>query len=539
MAKSLPKTSLVNISVEEENLASIPFAVLERRVGKQIGKLELKGTKTLPDGTKAEVLWQVQGNNELGLPTELDLDIFVALGVLTFQNNLSKTVSFTGREIAKQLGMSTVHGKFYQRLKLAMDRFIPLRFRALTSTDRHEDIKWLNIFQEASFTLDRTTGRCSGSVTWTDKIIHSMDAGLFRLLDAGRYCDLDGITAKHMYRFLAMAFEKTDLVVVDARKLATEHLGVVNVPQYLSRLMQTLEPAFEQLIRIEVLGAFHVVCAANWELALRRHASYVPYGKMLLSEAAQPSPELRRMQISKRLEKTGLHPKIWESALESASLPAEFYALQRIAATMEILREQGVLPQVAGSVLRNILEGSPSQEGEGRELLDWCEIALDICREKQQSGQKLKNPAGFVIKLVKDPVARTRLVSAARLETFQKRFRERERAAERQEQEILQRSRILDYEAHCHTLSQRIWQDLSEEQRQALRKSTRDALQAQGRLERLPAAAREQEIEEAILAELGRKEAPSFERWEIRQSVQQAVLPFAEAAQERDFIVPG
>ena len=85
----------------------------------------------LPDGTEVHVSWQVQGNSELGLPTEQDLDIFVALGVLTFQNNFAKTVTFTGREIAKILGIQSVHGKFYQRLKMAMDRFIPLRFRGI------------------------------------------------------------------------------------------------------------------------------------------------------------------------------------------------------------------------------------------------------------------------------------------------------------------------------------------------------------------------------------------------------------------------
>ena len=78
-AKVSPKTSLMNLSVEEENLAAIPFAVLERRVGKRVGKIEINGAKTLPDGTKVRVVWQVQGNAELGLPTEQDLDIFVAL----------------------------------------------------------------------------------------------------------------------------------------------------------------------------------------------------------------------------------------------------------------------------------------------------------------------------------------------------------------------------------------------------------------------------------------------------------------------------
>jgi hypothetical protein len=116
--------------------------------------------------------------------------------VLTFRNNFAKTISFTGREIARILDIHSVHGKLYQRLKLAMDRFIPLRFRALTETDQQEEVKWLNVFQEASFSLDRTTNRFTGVITWTDKLIQSMDLGFFRAIDARRFMQLDGITAK-------------------------------------------------------------------------------------------------------------------------------------------------------------------------------------------------------------------------------------------------------------------------------------------------------------------------------------------------------
>jgi hypothetical protein len=124
--KSLPRAQLIKLSVEEENLASIPFAVLESRVGKRVGKIDIEGRKVLSDGSEIRVRWQVRGNTELGLPTEQDLDIFVALGVLTFQSGFSKTVSFTGRELARILNISGVHGRFYHRLRLAMDSLYPL-----------------------------------------------------------------------------------------------------------------------------------------------------------------------------------------------------------------------------------------------------------------------------------------------------------------------------------------------------------------------------------------------------------------------------
>ena len=383
------KPSLLNLSVEEQNLASIPFAVLERRVGKTIGKVEFEGKKLLPDGTEVRVMWQIQGNNELGLPTEQDLDIFVALGVLTFQNNFQKTVSFTGREIAKILN-SNVHGKFYQRLKMAMDRFIPLRFRAITTSDRQEEVKWLNVFQEASFSLDRSTGRCVGTVTWTDKLIRSMDSGFFRLLDASRYMELDGITAKHMYRFLAVAFEKTDLLVIDARTLATQNLGILNLPKYFSRLLQTLEPAFDQLIRLQILASYHVVLSEEWKIALHRHPSYVPATQTLVLESSAGSPELQRAQLVKLLEKTGFTGKLIDMVVPDVPRQDDFCTVQRAVRLLGSMKEHEVLPHVAMSFIRRALELG-ANEGEGRDCLDTIEMAIDVCRQKRESGQILRN----------------------------------------------------------------------------------------------------------------------------------------------------
>src|SRR5579872_4939478 len=358
--KISPKSSLMNLSVEEENLAAIPFAVLERRVGKRVGKIEISGSKTLPDGSTARVTWQVQGNNELGLPTEQDLDIFVALGVLTFRNDFAKTVTFTGREIARILDIGAVHGKFYKRLKLAMDRFIPLRFRALMENEQHQEVKWCNVFQEASFSLNRTTGRCTGSVTWTDKLIQSMDSGFFRLLDAGRYMELDGITAKHLYRFLAVAFAKTNVVVIDARQLATEHLGILNPPKYLSRLMQTLEPAFEQLIRIQVLGSYQVVSSEDWRIALHKHADYVSERKTLQAHGNLVDPEARRAECLERLQQGGVPAKTAAAWCQAASTAVDFHVLDRCVRLLQAMREEEVLPHVAASIIRNAMDAGAS-----------------------------------------------------------------------------------------------------------------------------------------------------------------------------------
>jgi hypothetical protein len=526
MSKLVPKPSLLHLSVEEENLAAIPFAVLERRVGKRIGKLQIEGTKLLPDGTEVLVSWQVQGNAELGLPTEQDLDIFVALGVLTFQNNFAKTVTFTGREIAKILGIQSVHGKFYQRLKIAMDRFIPLRFRGLAATDRHEDVKWLNVFQEASFTLDRDTGRCVGSVTWTDKLIQSMNSGFFRVLDAGRYMELDGITGKHLYRFLAVAFEKTDMILMDARKLAIEHLGIVSPPKYLSRLMQTLEPAFDQLIRIEVLGSYHIVEAERWEIALRRHRNYVPERKILLSPDPDDTRELNQVYCMKRLEKASVPEKLAQRYCEAAKTKAEFYQLERAARLLEALVDNGVVIHVGLSLIRNALDAGV-MTAEGLRALDICEIALDTCRQKKTAGQRMKNPAGLLVKLMKDPDS---LLGKEVIDSARKAFRQQEQAIFAQQEVAEQRALVMEYEQYRDETARLLFEELPDSTRVNLRKEKIELFRQQGRYDKLDVKAREQEIDNLICHDIARREVPPFEKWYIRRRAQQAVLPFGTGA---------
>ena len=519
------KPTLANLSVEEENLAAIPFAVLERRVGK-VSKIEINGTKILPDGTEMQVTWQVQGNQDLGLPTEQDLDIFVVLGMLTFSNNFAKTVTFTGRQIAKMLNISSVHGKFYQRLKLAMDRFISLRFRAISITDQQEDVKWLNLFQECFFSLDYRSGRCVGSVTWTDKLIQAMDSGFFRVLDAGRYMELDGLTAKHLYRYLAVEFEKTDLVVIDARKLCQQHLGILTPPQYLSRLMQTLEPAFDQLARIHVIGSYHIVSSADWSIALHRHPQYVSARKTLLAQDGNSGAvEIQRDNLVTALEQAGF------TSAEAAALSAEsiesrtkLYRMERALRILEGMRSQGVMQHVAVGLVRNGL----SEDSASGDLLDWCEIAVEICRQKQEGGQKLRNGGGFIVKLIKDTEARRKAVSEGAEAAWKERFRQRMQTALRQEEENQRRIEIQEYERFRHEEATRLFTDMADDKRKSLRKEKLDLLKQQGRYDRISPDAREAEADNLVMMDLARTEMPPYEKWYMRKRVQQTLLPFGQ-----------
>jgi hypothetical protein len=319
--------------------------------------------------------------------------------------------------------------------------------------------------------------------------------------------------------------EQTELVLIDTRRLATEHLGILNVPKYFSRLMQTIEPALDQLIRIGVLGTYHVVSAADWSIALHRHSSYVPERKALLAEGGANSPELTRVFCARALERAGLTPEAAAEYAAAATTEEQVWALRRLTEVIEAMKQEGVLPQIALQTLRRVLElGATSSEG--RDYLDWCEIAVEVCAQKKRSGQKLRNSAGLLMKIVKDPAARGRLVSEDLAATLLERFRQRERAALRQREENEKRAEVLEYEQYCRAAAQELFAEMTASARQAARKEKAEALRQQDRFERLSSEMREAEIDELIVQELARKEVPSFEKWLLRKRARQTVLPF-------------
>ena len=509
---------VVNFAVEEENFATIPFAILERRVGRS-EKIEVRGQKIALDGTQTDVVWQVQGSSDHGLPTEHDLDIFIAIGVLTFRNNFQKTVVFTGAEIARILGISYQHGRFYQRLKLAMERFVPLRFRAVAENENQEQIKWRNVFQEASFSLDKKTGRCIGTITWTDKLIDSMDGGFFRLLDANRYMQLDGITPKHLYRFIAVQFEKLDTVLIDARRLAQDHLGILTPPKYFSRLMQTLEPAFEQLRAIRVLGSWHIVSTKEWRLALTRHPDYIPERKMLFNTAPAHDPVAHRAYCQTLLQEAGMSASHSTLYVEKASTAAEFYLLERASRVLQSMQAEEVALHVALSFAKKSLDCECINQM--RSQLDIQELAVEVCRQKKVSRQSLNNPAGLIVKLIKDKEARDKLVHKDVQISLLEKYSRREQNVIGKWKDDEERDRILEYETFRDQVARRIYDEMPDATRSALKQEKRTSLglgrgSAAGQLEHL--------VDLEILQEIGKQEVPSYERWLMRQRAQQSIF---------------
>ena len=104
---------------------------------------------------------------------------------------------------------------------------------------------------------------------------------------------------------------------------------------------------------------------------------------------------MMRAHCRRQLERTGMPPQLASNYSEAATRE-QFLELERAWNLLEALREEEVLPHVAVSLIRKALDGG------GADLLDWCEIAVESAGTKS-AGQQFKNPAGFLIKLIRDP----------------------------------------------------------------------------------------------------------------------------------------
>lgn len=107
------------------------------------------------------------------------------------------------------------------------------------------------------------------------------------------------------------------------------------------------------------------------------------------------------------------------------------------------------------------------------------------------------------------------------------RYRQRERAILRQNQEVEERALILEYEQFRQATALQLFEQLSDSSKQTLTKEKSDWLRREGRLEKMTPEVREHEVMDLILQDLAKNDVPPYSKWLLRKRAGQAVLPFA------------
>jgi hypothetical protein len=272
------------------------------------------------------------------------------------------------------------------------------------------------------------------------------------------------------------------------------------------------------------------VDSQKWEVALHRHAAYVPERKILIAPDPASSRELNQVCCRKKLERAGLPEKLASAYAQAATTVQELYQLDRAARLLEAFADEQVLPHVAVSLVRRALDEGAGTEN-GIRLLDYCEIAIDVGRQKKNSRQNVRNLPGLLVKVARDPHAAPKIISQESIEASCAAYRQREAAVLAQQRLAEQKGLLSEFEQFREDAARAIFDDLPEPSKTALRKEKVAVLKQQGRLDKLDVAAREQEVDELICNDIARKQVPPFEKWYARKRARQAVLPFvAEAA---------
>ena len=134
MSKPIPKPSLLHLSRVKKTPQQSLLQCSSTGLTTRNWKTEIQGTKLLPNNQELHVSWQVPGRDIRSLVSQPNrTSIFHQAGHPDFQNNFAKTVTFHQWKSPRFFAIQSVHGKFYQRLKVAMDRFIPLGLRGFAA----------------------------------------------------------------------------------------------------------------------------------------------------------------------------------------------------------------------------------------------------------------------------------------------------------------------------------------------------------------------------------------------------------------------
>lgn len=439
---------------DELNLADFPISALPRAqkndgAGRKLDRMEFKATR-YDSATRQRIQQKVTLTSTAhdGLPTPADEHVVLALlHAAKHTNNFEDdTVHFAPSQLFEIMGWAP-NGRSYTRL-----RDVLRRLKALTI--RYENAWWDiagRAYEEEVATgiisAYRIARQVSGPrrpgqqlqswVTWTQSFHQSLQAGNLKRLDLTIFFRLQTPTAQRIYRFLDKRFYTQPTVALDLVEFACGHIGLTEV-ENVAVLKRRLAPAIDELEKIGFIR---------------------PLG---------PSERYQKVTV-------GQWRIVFHAAgRESDSLPQPAVMPVPVAAPEAVVRT-GSAEELAVEFYRQWDPAHPAQPGprdlEQAELL-LHERSLDEARElvtslvqvTRKEWPECRSLSGAVQKYLPD-VLKLR-EQQARRQTSQRQA-EKMRAGNRQE--------LRDQQEQADQLEQ-IWQQLSEEQRQAIEQQVRQRL---------------------------------------------------------------
>lgn len=291
---------------DEMNLAEFPFGILKRQ-GDSDDTYVYEGTITTKDGQRHQQRWEVHGLGSLGLPSEYDERVLIALMAITASHNFqNRKVPFSVYQILQIMGVGT--GKRdYQSVERALKRLIGVTIFAEGAFWDQGDRQWVSkttsgfhilekfwlAYQEKNEMVREQEG-VHAYIIWSNDLWKSIKNGYIKTLDLNFYFSLDTPMSRRLYRFLDKRMYYRDQYQIDVYDLSGR-LGMSRYP-YASKIVEKLRPALEELKSRGFLKRYETVKKGKFtRLFFERTASLAePESDLLLPAPEEPqTPPLR------------------------------------------------------------------------------------------------------------------------------------------------------------------------------------------------------------------------------------------------------
>ncbi len=282
------------ISRDEMNLAEFPLTMLSNRADPKIKTLEFKDTIINKNGREINREWVITGTDKFGLPTASDDEVLLGLLKLSVEDQFkNKKVSFTRYELLKILRWPT-EGKNYSRLQKALDRLSGVRIKATNAFYDNEakahSTKNFGIIDAYEINDGRENRIKPSFFIWSDEIFQSFQSGFIKKLDLDFYLDLNSSISKRLYRFLDKNFWYRSKLKINLFTLCHEKIGISRNFKYASSLKQQLEPALEELLKVNFISSVEYLGRGSKTEIVLSGASLLPRSQQQPSTQADLPP---------------------------------------------------------------------------------------------------------------------------------------------------------------------------------------------------------------------------------------------------------
>jgi hypothetical protein len=352
------------------NFAEFPIALLTDRAPKE--QKSIRFEDQIYDERRKKMVTRrriIEGSEEYGLPTATDDTVILGLIQLTkLKSNFQRRdVEFTRLELIRMLGWPN-EGKSYDRIKLSLQRIANVTYNYDNAWWDPRQKTWTTkIFHiidtveiNDSRSSDKQGGLFPSRIVWNEVVFDSFQAGFLRNIDFQLCMSLEHPTALRMYRFLGKRFHLRLDWTFDLKEFAYEHIGLGRNYEGGTQIARKLTPAIRELENVGFLEAL--------EESERFPKSGKDWSIHLIQKNATPIILPLPLDVSQPLA-------------EEPGLVAE-------------LAERGVTRSKAAELVQQ----HPSDALKSKiEVFDWL-VA-------QQDKRVAKNPAGFLVKSIRDDYA--------------------------------------------------------------------------------------------------------------------------------------